>query len=49
MKPLHFVTVALIMLALAGGGWAADKAPEEKTGLPVGTKAPAFALKDQSG
>jgi peroxiredoxin len=49
MKPLPFVTLALVMLALAGGGWAADKAPEEKTGLPVGTKAPAFTLKDQSG
>ena len=28
---------------------AADPAPETKTGLPVGAKAPAFALKDQSG
>jgi cytochrome oxidase Cu insertion factor (SCO1/SenC/PrrC family) len=28
---------------------AADPAPEERTGLKVGTKAPAFALKDQAG
>ena len=49
MKPLHCVILAPILLALAGGAWAADKAPEEKTGLPVGTKAPAFTLKDQSG
>ena len=49
MKPYHFITVALIMPALAVGGRAADKAPGEKTGLPVGTKAPPFTLKDQSG
>jgi cytochrome oxidase Cu insertion factor (SCO1/SenC/PrrC family) len=36
-------------LALAGFGLAADKAAEEKTGLKVGTKAPAFTLKDQAG
>lgn len=29
--------------------FAADPAPEEKTGLKAGTKAPAFTLKDQSG
>ena len=28
---------------------AADPPPEEKTGLKVGTKAPAFKLKDQAG
>lgn len=28
---------------------AADPAPEEKTGLKVGTKAPTFVLKDQAG
>jgi hypothetical protein len=28
---------------------AADPPPEEKTGLKVGTKAPAFTLKDQNG
>jgi cytochrome oxidase Cu insertion factor (SCO1/SenC/PrrC family) len=36
-------------LLLAEVGSAADKAPEEKTGLKVGTKAPAFTLKDQAG
>lgn len=39
---------ALILLA-AGPMLAADPAPEAKTGLKVGVKAPAFALKDQSG
>jgi cytochrome oxidase Cu insertion factor (SCO1/SenC/PrrC family) len=49
MKTLPFVTLAPIVLALAGGGWATDKAPEEQTGLKVGTKAPTFTLKDQNG
>jgi cytochrome oxidase Cu insertion factor (SCO1/SenC/PrrC family) len=49
MQALHFVTLAPIVLALAGGGRADDKPPEEKTGLQVGAKAPAFTLKDQNG
>ena len=49
MQALHFIIAAPIVLALARGCWAADKAPEEKTGLLVGTKAPAFTLKDQNG
>jgi cytochrome oxidase Cu insertion factor (SCO1/SenC/PrrC family) len=49
MQMLHFVLLAPIVLTLAGGGWAAEKAPEEKTGLEVGTRAPAFTLKDQNG
>jgi cytochrome oxidase Cu insertion factor (SCO1/SenC/PrrC family) len=38
-------------LALAGvvSPTAADQPPEAKTGLKVGVRAPAFALKDQSG
>ena len=36
-------------LALASGAPAADPAPEAKTGLKVGEKAPAFTLKDQNG
>ena len=36
-------------LALAGPGRAADPAPPAKTGLAVGTAAPAFALNDQTG
>jgi cytochrome oxidase Cu insertion factor (SCO1/SenC/PrrC family) len=38
-------------LALAGvvSPSAADQPPEAKTGLKVGVRAPAFALKDQSG
>ena len=38
-----------IGLWLAVAASAADKAPEEKTGLKVGTKAAAFTLKDQAG
>ena len=43
----------IVILVLAGGMLlppvAADSAPEEKTGLKVGEKAPAFAHKDQAG
>ena len=39
----------LLGLGLLANCPAADKAPEEKTGLKVGTKAPAFVLKDQDG
>jgi len=50
MRALHFATCALIGLALAcGGGRADDKVPDDKTGLPIGAKAPAFTLKDQNG
>jgi cytochrome oxidase Cu insertion factor (SCO1/SenC/PrrC family) len=49
MKPFRWLLAAPLLLALTAGGWAADKAPEEKTGLRVGTKAPAFTLKDQAG
>jgi cytochrome oxidase Cu insertion factor (SCO1/SenC/PrrC family) len=38
-----------LLLAGAGAAGSADPAPEEKTGLKVGTKAPAFTLKDQAG
>ena len=38
-----------LLLAGAGGGRSAEQAPEEKTGPKVGTKAPDFKLKDQSG
>ncbi|VTT99551.1 alkyl hydroperoxide reductase thiol specific antioxidant mal allergen : Uncharacterized protein OS=Hyphomonas sp. L-53-1-40 GN=L53_08670 PE=4 SV=1: AhpC-TSA [Gemmataceae bacterium] len=40
---------ALCLGFLATITTAADPAPEEKTGLKVGTKAPAFTLKDQNG
>ena len=33
----------------AGVASAADPAPEEKTGIKVGDKAPEFKLKDQAG
>ena len=36
-------------LLLSAGAAAADPAPEEKTGLKVGEKSPAFKLKDQNG
>ncbi len=49
MRAFNFATCALIGLALAGGGRADDKVPEDKTGLPVEAKAPAFSLKDQNG
>jgi hypothetical protein len=49
MQALRFVFLVSIVLAMAGGSWAADKANEEKTGLQVGAKAPAFTLKDQDG
>ncbi len=43
------VTAALAGLALATAAPAADPAPEGKTGLKTGEKAPAFKLKDQNG
>ena len=41
--------VLAIGLVLAANARAADPAPDEKTGLKVGEKAPAFKLKDQNG
>lgn len=38
-----------LALALAGSAPAADPPPDEKTGIKVGEKAPAFKLKDQAG
>ena len=49
MRAFHFTAVALTVLALAGTGRADDKVPDDKTGLAVGAKAPAFKLKDQNG
>jgi cytochrome oxidase Cu insertion factor (SCO1/SenC/PrrC family) len=43
------VPVLAAGLLLAAGVRAAEPAPEEKTGLKVGEKAPAFKLKDQNG
>ena len=43
------LTVFAVGLALAVNVHAADPAPDEKTGLKVGEKAPAFRLKDQVG
>jgi len=40
--------LALAALLATAPAWAADP-PPEKTGLKVGEKAPAFALKDQAG
>ncbi len=40
---------ALGLLAVSGLARAADPAPDEKTGIKVGEKAPAFKLKDQTG
>jgi hypothetical protein len=38
-----------LLLGTLPAGSSADDAPEAKTGLKVGTKAPAFSLKDQNG
>jgi len=46
MKTKLFTVLGLLVGASA---WAADPAPEEKIGLNVGEKAPAFTLKDQAG
>ena len=49
MQTLHFVSPVTIILALAVGGLAGAEPPEEHTGPKVGSKAPAFTLKDQNG
>lgn len=49
MRGRRFSIAAGLILGLAASAWAADKAPEEKTGLKVGEKAPEFKLKDQNG
>jgi cytochrome oxidase Cu insertion factor (SCO1/SenC/PrrC family) len=38
-----------LLLGTAAAGSQSDDAPDAKTGLKVGTKAPAFTLKDQNG
>ena len=43
------VLAAGAMLALAGVGAIANDAPDGKTGLKVGSKAPSFKLRDQTG
>ena len=43
------VLVSGLLLATTAASSKADDAPDEKTGLTVGTKAPAFSLKDQKG
>ncbi len=45
----RFWVAAFGILLGAGAVLAADPAPEEKTGLKVGEKAPEFTLKDQAG
>jgi cytochrome oxidase Cu insertion factor (SCO1/SenC/PrrC family) len=41
--------IAFGMLVGVGAVSAADPAPEEKTGIKVGQRAPAFELEDQAG
>lgn len=48
MNRYGFLSLGLLVL-LSAFGFTADPAKEEKTGLKVGTKAPAFKLKDQNG
>lgn len=45
----RFWGIAFGLLLGAGIAHAANPAPEEKTGLTVGAKAPDFKLKDQTG
>ena len=47
MKKLLLPFLTAVLTCLPSN--AAEEASPEKTGLPVGEKAPAFALKDQSG
>jgi len=42
------LAVSVGLFAALGAARAADPAPEEKTGLKVGEKAPEFTLKDQA-
>ena len=49
MQSSRITVLVPVVLVLGGLGWAAQQAPQEKTGLKVGTRAPAFALKDQHG
>ena len=46
---LRAIAVSVGLLAALGVARAADPAPDEKTGLKVGEKAPEFTLKDQAG
>jgi cytochrome oxidase Cu insertion factor (SCO1/SenC/PrrC family) len=50
---MQFTRTALLAAGLLLGSLAAsghaDDAPDAKTGLKVGSKAPAFTLKDQNG
>lgn len=46
--PLVGLVGGLLLSMLAASGQPA-KGPDEKTGLKLGAKAPAFALKDQAG
>jgi len=45
---MRILRVWIVLAVLAGGAVAADP-PEDKTGLKIVTKAPAFKLKDQTG
>jgi cytochrome oxidase Cu insertion factor (SCO1/SenC/PrrC family) len=41
--------VSVVLCAMLGAARGAAPAPEEKTGLKIGEKAPEFALKNQGG
>jgi cytochrome oxidase Cu insertion factor (SCO1/SenC/PrrC family) len=47
--PRRWLLLGVLALPAVAPLRAADPAPEAKTGLKVGTKAPAFTLKDQAG
>ena len=49
MRVFYFAAVTTTVLALSGTRQVDAEAPDGKTGLPVGAKAPDFKLKDQNG
>lgn len=49
MHRTRWLSLALMVLLVVGCLSPAADAPEGKTGLKVGEKAPAFTLKDQDG
>jgi hypothetical protein len=49
MQTMRLVAFVPLVLAIAGGSWVPARAGEERTGLKIGSKAPALKLKDQNG
>jgi cytochrome oxidase Cu insertion factor (SCO1/SenC/PrrC family) len=49
MKAIRWVLVLMAAVFLAPALDAADEAAPEKTGVPIGQRAPPFNLRDQTG